>query len=58
MNTTERTWIVNGKTVTMAQFKAEIAARSAMAKPIMDAFKSNDPDGVAKAQAAMRSVFA
>jgi hypothetical protein len=57
MTTTERTWIVNGKTVTLAQFKAEIAARSAMAKPIMDAFRSNDLDAVAKAQSAMRAVY-
>ena len=57
MTTTERTWVVNGKQVTMAQFKADIAARSAMAKPIMDAFRRNDLDAAAKAQSAMRAVY-
>ena len=44
--------------VTLAQFRAELDARKAMAAPIMDAFRRNDMAACAKAQTAMREKFA
>lgn len=59
---TERTWEItdaNGKrSVTLAQFRAEVDARKAAAAPIMDAWRRGDINGCAKAQAAMRKQFA
>lgn len=64
MTSQTRTWEItdpdgsNRRTVTLAEFKAEIAARAAMAKPIMDAVRRNDMRACADAQAAMRARFA
>lgn len=59
--TTEQTWEIEDgygkRRVTLAQFKAEMAARRAAAKPIMDAFRRGDLEGCAKAQADMRKRF-
>lgn len=55
----KRTWKIadidgsNRREVTLAQFRAELDARKAAAAPIMDAWRSGDLNGVAKAQAAM-----
>ena len=57
---TERTWEIsdidgkNKRTVTLAQFRAEIDARKAMAEPIMDAVRRGDLAGATAAQEAMR----
>lgn len=58
----ERTWTItdadgNPRTVTLAQFRAELDARAAMCRPIKAAFMRNDKQGVADAQAAMRAVY-
>ena len=60
----ERTWEIsdgdgsNRRTVTLEQFRAELAARAAMARPIMAAVKRGDLEGCGQAQAAMREKFA
>ncbi len=58
---TERTWAIKDasgeRTVTLAQFRAELAARAAMAAPIMAAVIRGDLAGCAKAQAAFRAKF-
>ena len=43
--------------VTLAEFRAELDARKAMALPIADAVRRGDHDGCAAAQAAMREAF-
>jgi len=59
--TTERTWKItdadgsNRRRVTLAEFRADMDARKAAAKPIMDAWMRGDKAGVLAAQAAMRS---
>jgi hypothetical protein len=60
--TTDRTWEikvqVNGKwearTVTLAQYRAELDARAAMTKPIMDAWRRGDIAACEAAQKSMR----
>ncbi len=47
----------NKRHVTLAEFRAKLDARAAMAKPIMDAFRRNDLAAVAATQKAMRSKF-
>jgi hypothetical protein len=60
---TERTWEIsdidgrNKRTVTLAQFRAELEARKPHAAAIMDAVLAGDLTGCAKAQAAMRARF-
>ena len=58
----ERTWEItdiNGtRTVTLAQFRAEMDARKAMAAPIMAALRKGDLAACEKAQKAMRKAFA
>ena len=64
--TAERTWeikvMVAGKweprTVTLAQFRADLDERAAMAKPIMGAFRRGDIEACGAAQDAMRKRFA
>lgn len=56
-----RTWEIsdadgNKRTVTLAQFRAEVDARKVLAKPIADAWRRGDLAACAKAQAAMREV--
>ena len=61
---TERTWKIsdidgtNKRTVTLAQYRAELDARKAMTAPIMAAWRRGDLAGVGAAQAEMRKVFA
>jgi hypothetical protein len=45
------------RTVTLAQFRAEIDARKAAAAPIMDAWRRGDLKACEVAQAAMRKRF-
>lgn len=48
----------NGKRrVTLAQYRAELDARKAMAKPIMEAWRRGDIEACGKAQTAMRARF-
>lgn len=60
---TERTWEIsdidgrNKRTVTLAQFWAELDARKPYAAAIMAATLRGDLAGCAKAQAAMRARF-
>jgi hypothetical protein len=62
--TAERTWEIsdidgkNKRRVTLAQFRAELDARKALAAPIMDAFRRSDIEACGAAQAAMRKRFA
>lgn len=64
--TAERTWEIKvwegGKwkplTVTLAQYRAYLDERAAMAKPIMDAFRRGDIEACGAAQVAMRKRFA
>ena len=59
----ERTWEIsdidgtNKRTITLAQFRAELNARAAMTKPIMDAVRRGDLKACETAQAAMRKRF-
>lgn len=59
----DKTWVItdvdgrNSRTVTLAQFRSDLNARAAMAKPISDAWKRGDMAGVAAAQKAMRKAF-
>ena len=59
----EQTWEIadidgkNKRRVTLAQYKAEIAAHAAMAKPIMDAVLRGDLEACAAAQAKMRTAL-
>lgn len=46
------------RTVTLDEFKAEIAARAKAATPIMAAWKRGDVNGVKTAQSTMRKRFA
>lgn len=61
--TTERTWEIsdidgkNKRTVTLAQYLAEVAERVRAAKPIMDAVRKGDLNACGKAQAEMRARF-
>lgn len=61
---TELTWEIsdidgkNKRTVTLAQFRAEIDARKAMSVLIMTAIRAGDIKACADAQAAMRRRFA
>lgn len=43
--------------VTLAEFRAELDARKAAARPIMDAFRRGDLEACGKAQASMRERF-
>lgn len=60
----ERTWEIsdidgrNRRTVTLAQYRAELDARKPYTTAIMDAMKRRDIKGAAAAQAAMRARFA
>jgi hypothetical protein len=58
---TEQTWEIEDaggkRRVTLAQFRAELDARRAAAKPIMDALLRNDLAGCAQAQASFRAKF-
>jgi hypothetical protein len=60
----ERTWEIsdidgkNKRTVTLAQFRAEIDERKAMTAPIMAAFRRGDLKACEAAQTAMRKRFA
>jgi len=62
MNAAAETYevVIDGRkrTVTLAEFKAEMARRAAMAKPIMEALKRGDIEGCARAQAVMSERFA
>jgi hypothetical protein len=51
---TERTWIVNGREVTLAQFRAEHAERIAAVKPVADAWRRGDIIACGEAQAQVR----
>jgi hypothetical protein len=57
--TAERTWEIsdldgsNKRTVTLAQYKAELAAAKAAVAPIVAAFKRGDMAGMAAAQASL-----
>jgi hypothetical protein len=53
----ERTWIVNGRKVTLAQFRADIDARKAAAQPIADAWRAGDIAACEAAQKQMRKQF-
>jgi hypothetical protein len=53
----EQTWVVNGKQITLAEFRAEIEVRKTAAQPIMDAWRKGDISAVAKAQKTMRLTF-
>ena len=61
--TAERTWEIsdidgrNKRTVTLAQFRAEIDERKAMAAPIIEAVRRGDLEAATAAQAAMRERF-
>jgi hypothetical protein len=61
---TERTWEIsdidgsNKRTVTLAQYRAELDARKPYTAAIMAAVRSDDQAGVAAAQAEMRKQFA
>lgn len=54
----EQTWEIedeHGKrTVTLAQFRAELDAKVALARPIMEALKRGDIEACGNAQNAMR----
>lgn len=60
---TERTWEIgdidgsNKRTVTPAQYRAELDARKAMTKPIVEAIRAGDIEACAAAQAAFRKAF-
>ena len=60
---TERTWEIsdidgkNKRTVTLAQFRAEIDVRKALALPIMAAVRRGDLKAATAAQEAMRKHF-
>ena len=62
--TTECTWEIsdidgkNKRTVTLAQYRAEIEARKAMAAPIMAAIRRGDLKTATAAQEAMRNACA
>ena len=64
MTQTARTWEIsdldgsNKRCVTLAEFRAELDRRKALAAPIAAAWKRGDISGVAKAQAAMRKAVA
>lgn len=56
----ERTWEISDaagrkRRVTLAEFRAELDARKAMAAPIMDAMRRGDIKACGDAQAAMRN---
>lgn len=59
----ERTWTIrdldgsNERVVTLAEFKAIIAERSAAAKPISDALRRGDMGAVKAAQDAFRAIY-
>jgi hypothetical protein len=61
---TERTWEISDldgkhkRRVTLAQYRAELDARKAMAAPIMTAVRRGDLNAAVVAQAAMRNRFA
>ncbi len=61
--TTERTWEIsdldgsNKRTVTLAQYRAELDARKPHTAAIMNAVRRGDIAGVEAAQAAMRKQF-
>lgn len=52
----ERTWEIsdidgtNKRTVTLAQYRAEIETAKQRVRPVVDAFRRGDRDGMAKAQ--------
>lgn len=58
-----RTWTIsdidgaNKRSVTLAQFRAELDARKAMAAPISAAFRRGDIAACERAQSALRKVF-
>ena len=58
---TERTWEIsdidgrNKRTVTLAQYRAEIETAKAKVAPVVSAFRRGDLIGCAKAQAAIRA---
>ncbi len=62
--TTERTWEIsdidgsNKRTITLAQYRAELDARKPYTAAIMAAVRSGDLKAVSAAQAAMRKQFA
>ena len=58
--TADRTWEISDansvkRTVTLAQFRAELDRAAALAKPIMAAWRRGDIEACATAQTAMRS---
>lgn len=61
--TQERTWQIsdidgsNKRTVTLAQYRAELDARKAMAAKVMDAVRRGDMKACEAAQSAMRATF-
>lgn len=63
MTNTARTWEItdldgsNRRTVTLAQYRAEIDRALALAAPIAAAWKRGDMAGVKTAQAAMREAM-
>jgi len=48
----------NARRITAAQLRAVLGARAAYARRVMAAFRANDLEGCAKAQADMRKRFA
>ena len=57
----ERKWWIEDsrgrRQITLAEYRADLDARHAMAQPIAAALRSGDLDACAKAQAAMRNAF-
>lgn len=51
----ERTWIVDGRPVTLAQFRASVDARRNAAAAISTAWRSGDITTTEQAQAAFRA---
>lgn len=51
-----RTWNIGSRTVTLAEYRADIERAKARAKPIMGAWRKGDIAAVERAQAAFQQV--